>query len=60
MSVAFTKEQDFESVAANLPDRPISSHRNLVTPEGLAELDRALAEARAAYAAAQASSDIAG
>ncbi|MFJ5489484.1 hypothetical protein ACIKTA_18930 [Hansschlegelia beijingensis] len=35
MSVAFTKEQDFESVAANLPDRPISSHRNLVTPEGL-------------------------
>ena len=60
MSVAFTKEQDFESVAANLPDRPISSHRNLVTPEGLAELDRALAEARAAYAAAQAAGDIAG
>ena len=60
MSVAFTKEQDFESVAANLPDRPISPHRNLVTPEGLAELDRALAEARAAYAAAQAAGDIAG
>ena len=60
MSVAFTKEQDFEAVAANLPDRPISPHRNLVTPEGLAELDRALAEARAAYAAAQAAGDIAG
>jgi len=54
MSVAFTKEEDSESVAANLPDRPISPHANLVTPQGLAELDAALAQARAAYAAAQA------
>ena len=58
MSVAFTKEEDSESVAANLPDRPISPHANLVTPEGLAQLDAALVEARAAYAAAQAAGDV--
>jgi transcription elongation GreA/GreB family factor len=57
MSVAFTKEEDSESNAANLPDRPISPHVNLVTPEGLVQLDAALAQARAAYAAAQASGD---
>jgi transcription elongation GreA/GreB family factor len=54
MSVAFTKEEDSESVAANLPDRPVSPHPNLVTPEGLAQLDVALAGAREAYTAAQA------
>ena len=53
MSVAFTKEEDSESNAANLPDRPISAHANLVTAQGLAELETALAQARAAYAAAQ-------
>ena len=53
MSVAFTKEQDAESAAADLPDRPISPHPNLVTPEGLAALDAALAAAREAYAAAR-------
>ena len=58
MSVAFTKEQDGEAAAADLPDRPISSHPNLVTPEGLKELDQALAEARAAYAAARARGDV--
>jgi transcription elongation GreA/GreB family factor len=53
MSVAFTKEGDFESAAADLPDRPISPHLNLVTASGLAQLDQALAAAKAAYAAAQ-------
>ncbi|MHB8286268.1 MAG: transcription elongation factor GreA [Caulobacteraceae bacterium] len=53
MSVAFTKEEDSESAAADLPDRPISTHRNLVTPQGLAQIEAWLAEARAAYAAAQ-------
>lgn len=53
MSVAFTKEEDYESVAANLPDRPVSPHPNLVTPEGLAAIEAELASARAAYAAAQ-------
>jgi transcription elongation GreA/GreB family factor len=54
MSVAFTKEEDYESVAANLPDRPVSPHPNLVTPDGLAAIEAELAAARAAYAAAQA------
>lgn len=54
MSVAFTREEDLEATAADLPDRPISPHPNLVTPAGLAAIDAALAEARAAYAAAQA------
>lgn len=54
MSVAFTREEDLEAAAAHVPDRPISPHPNLVTAEGLAQLDAALASARAAYAAAQA------
>ncbi len=53
MSVAFTKEEDYEATAADLPDRPISPHPNLVTPEGLAAIEAELAAARAAYAAAQ-------
>ncbi|WP_127088075.1 transcription elongation factor GreA [Aquabacter cavernae] len=53
MSVAFTRENDLEATAADLPDRPISPHPNLVTVTGLAALDTALADARAAYAAAQ-------
>jgi transcription elongation GreA/GreB family factor len=53
MSVAFTREEDYEASAADLPDRPISPNPNLVTPEGLALLDAALESARAAYAAAQ-------
>lgn len=53
MSVAFTRENDLEATAADLPDRPISPHPNLVTAAGLAAIDAALAEARAAYAAAQ-------
>jgi transcription elongation GreA/GreB family factor len=53
MSVAFTKEEDSESAAADLPDRPISPHLNLVTPQGLAEIEAGLAQARAAYTAAQ-------
>ena len=58
MSVAFTKEEDSESQAAALPDRPISPHPNLVTPEGLAQLEAGLAAAQAAYAAAQAQGEI--
>ncbi len=54
MSVAFTKENDAEAVAADVPDRPIPAHANLVTPAGLAQIEAELAAARAAYAAAQA------
>jgi transcription elongation GreA/GreB family factor len=59
MSVAFTKEGDSEAFAADLPDRPISTQPNLVTPEGLALIEAELASARAAYSAAQAGGDVA-
>lgn len=58
MSVAFTKEEDSESAAADLPDRPISPHPNLVTAAGMAQLEAELAAARAAYTAAQASGEV--
>ncbi|AYG94588.1 transcription elongation factor GreA [Brevundimonas naejangsanensis] len=58
MSVAFTREEDLEATAADLPDRPISPHPNLVTPQGLAQIEAALAAARAAYTAAQAAGSI--
>ena len=58
MSVAFTREEDLEATAADLPDRPISSHPNLVTATGLTAIEDALAAARAAYASAQASGSI--
>lgn len=53
MAVAFTREEDYESRAADLPDRPISPHPNLVTASGLAAIEGELERARAAYAAAQ-------
>ena len=58
MSVAFTKESDAEAVAADLPDRPIPAHANLVTPAGLAHIDRELTTARAAWDAARSSDAI--
>lgn len=54
MAVAFTREEDYEAQAADLPDRPISPHPNLVTASGLATIEAELARARAAYTAAQA------
>ncbi|KAB7648816.1 transcription elongation factor GreA [Polymorphobacter fuscus] len=58
MSVAFTKESDAEAVAADLPDRPVPAHANLVTAAGLAQIDAELAVARAAYDAARAADAI--
>ena len=58
MAVAFTREEDYEARAADLPDRPISPHPNLVTASGLAAIETELAAARAAYAAAQAEGGI--
>lgn len=39
MSSAFTKEQDDDNPREDLPDRPVSPHRNLVTPEGLEQIE---------------------
>jgi len=58
MSVAFTREEDYEARAADLPDRPVSPHPNLVTATGLAAIEAELADALAAYAAAQAQGDV--
>jgi transcription elongation GreA/GreB family factor len=55
MSRAFVKEADNETV--ELPDRPISSHRNLVTEAGLAAIKDALARFEAAHRAATDESD---
>ncbi|MCG9916218.1 MAG: transcription elongation factor GreA [Phenylobacterium sp.] len=60
MSVAFTREEDYESQAADLPDRPISPHPNLVTATGLAAIEAQLALARAAYTAAQQQGGVSG
>ncbi len=58
MSVAFTKEEDNEAAAAYLPERPVSAHANLVTENGLAKLDAALATAKEAVAMAQTNADL--
>jgi len=58
MAVAFTREEDYEARAADLPDRPISPHPNLVTASGLAAIEAELAQARAAYASAQATGGV--
>jgi transcription elongation GreA/GreB family factor len=58
MAVAFTREEDYEAQAADLPDRPVSSQPNLVTSSGLEAIEEALSAARAAYAAARAAGAI--
>ena len=59
MSVAFTKEDSAETASETmLPDRPISSHPNLVTEAGLKALEAQLLEAREAYDATQKIEDV--
>ena len=59
MAVAFTREEDYEAQAADLPDRPVSSLPNLVTASGLAAIEAELAAAREAYSRAQTEGGIA-
>jgi transcription elongation GreA/GreB family factor len=59
LSVAFTKEDSAETASETLlPDRPISSHPNLVTEAGLKALEFQLDGAREAYQAAQKIDDV--
>lgn len=39
MSRGFVKEDDLEHAGTNLPERPISTHPNYVTPTGLQQLN---------------------
>ena len=55
MSRAFVKEDD-QNVAP-LPDRPVSTERNLVTPRGLRLIERKVAEHQGALAAATAAGE---
>ena len=57
MSRAFTREDDNENAIADVGERPVSPHRNLVTARGLAQIDEAIAGLREELAKAEASSD---
>jgi hypothetical protein len=50
MSRAFVKETD--AGTEELPDRPVSSHRNFVTENGLATIEASINRFEAAYRAA--------
>lgn len=54
MSRAFVKEADGSEVFEDLPDRPVSTERNLVTASGLAMIEAETARLRTALAEAQA------
>jgi transcription elongation GreA/GreB family factor len=56
MSSAFTREQD--EPRDETPDRPISPNRNLVTPEGLAQIEAALARLHVERDEAEAKGDV--
>ena len=57
MSRAFVKEPDGAEAFEELPDRPISEHPNLVTPQGLARIEATLARLHERHAQAQACAD---
>lgn len=57
MSRAFVKDDDGGTGAEELPDRLISEHRNLVTPQGLAQIEGEIEALQASYAAAQSAAD---
>jgi transcription elongation GreA/GreB family factor len=53
MSRAFTKEDDDTEAIAMIGERPVSAHRNLVTPEGLKQIDAEIARLREAFSQAE-------
>ena len=57
MSRAFVKEPDGGEAFEDLPDRPISEHPNLVTPEGLAQIEDILGRLHAEHGEAQVAAD---
>ena len=57
MSRAFTREDDSENALADIGERPVSANRNLVTRNGLALIDKSLADLREELARAEAAGD---
>jgi transcription elongation GreA/GreB family factor len=57
MSRAFTREDDSEGAIADIGERPVSTHRNLVTASGLAQIDNAVHELREELARAEADAE---
>ncbi|MCB1484087.1 MAG: transcription elongation factor GreA [Hyphomicrobiaceae bacterium] len=57
MSRAFVRDDDGGEGSEDLPDRLISSHRNLVTESGLAMIEAELEALGVAYAQAQGAAD---
>jgi transcription elongation GreA/GreB family factor len=57
MSRAFVKEDDAGGGTDALPERPISPHPNIVTPEGLVAIERQRAELAERHAAASRTGD---
>lgn len=57
MSSAFSKEPDGNEVFDDLGDRLISPHRNLVTPEGLMQIDGEIERLRVEMAQAEQAQD---
>ena len=57
MSRAFVKEPDGLEAFEDLPEKLVSGHRNLVTPEGLALIDAEVARLQVEHAAGQAAND---
>jgi transcription elongation GreA/GreB family factor len=60
MSRAFVKEQDDQEGLEELPERPVSTNPNFVTPGGLGLIDEEIETARKLLAHAQHESDRAG
>lgn len=57
MSRAFVKEPDGGEAFEDLPDRPVSEHPNLVTAEGLAQIEATLARLHEEHGKAQLAAD---
>lgn len=57
MSRAFTKDDDTGSAIADIGERPVSQHRNLVTEEGLRAIDAEVGSLRAELVRAEAAAD---
>jgi transcription elongation GreA/GreB family factor len=57
MSRAFTREDGSEGAIADIGERPVSHHRNLVTAQGLAAIDAMVAQLREDLAKAESAAD---